>query len=387
MRYRQFGKLDWKASALGFGMMRLPTTSEKPEHINGREALRIVRHAIDQGVNYIDTAWAYHNERSEPFTGRVLQDGYRAKVRLATKLPCWLVETREDCDKYLNEQLHRLQTDHVDFYLLHALNRKSWRKMRDLGVLRWAEGAISDGRVGHLGFSFHDEYDAFQEIVDAYSGWAFCQIQYNYMDVEHQAGAKGLQYAASKGLAVVIMEPLQGGRLANPPARIRQIWARAPQRRSPVAWALHWLWSQPEVSLVLSGMTAMEHVQENLAIAVRSAVGTLDQEQVSFVSRVRDAYREVCPIPCTKCRYCMPCSSGVDIPRVLDVFNAGRMHDDLEGARSGYKWVPEAQRAHNCTQCLQCEEICPQQIPVSEWMERVEQVLTEGKPYEECLLP
>ena len=242
MKYRAFGKLDWKVSALGFGMMRLPTMSDEPSDINEAEAMRMVRYAIDHGVNYIDTAWAYHGEKSEPFVGRVLRDGYRDKVRLATKLPCWLVEGSEDFDKYLNEQLRRLQTDHIDFYLLHALNKESWSKMRDLGVLSWAEGAIADGRIHHLGFSFHDDYEAFQEIVDAYDKWTFCQIQYNYMDVTNQAGTKGLQYAASKGLAVVIMEPLLGGRLANPPARSQQLWDSAPQERTPADWALQWVW-------------------------------------------------------------------------------------------------------------------------------------------------
>ena len=239
MNYRQFGRLDWKTSALGFGCMRLPNEGEH-ENIDEAEATRMIRYAIDHGVNYIDTAYPYHGGNSEPFVGRVLQDGYREKVRLATKLPCWKIEEREDFDTYLNEQLERLQTEHIDFYLLHALREASWHKLHDLGVLAWAEGAEADGRIGHLGFSFHDEYDVFQEIVDAYD-WTFCQIQYNYMDLETQAGTRGLKYAASKGLAVVIMEPLLGGRLVDPPEPVQEIWSEADQSRSPADWALQWM--------------------------------------------------------------------------------------------------------------------------------------------------
>jgi len=386
MKYRRFGKLEWKASALGFGMMRLPTTSKEPADIDEPQAMRMVRYAIDHGVNYIDTAYPYHSEKSEPFVGRVLQDGYREKVRLATKLPCWLVKSAGDFDRYLNEQLTRLQTDHIDFYLLHALNKKTWPKMRDLGVLPWAEGAIADGRIGHLGFSFHDKYEVFQEIVDAYD-WTFCQIQHNYMDITNQAGTKGLRYAAAKGLAVVIMEPLLGGRLARPPKSIQAIWDSAAQRRTPADWALQWLWNQPEVSLVLSGMSTMQHVKENLVSADASGIGTLSEEDLALIAQVRDKYNELCPIPCTKCGYCMPCSSGVDIPRVIEAFNNGVMHDDPEGARQEYTWIPEGARADKCTQCHECEEVCPQQIPVSEWMVRIHKVLAQGQPYEECLQP
>ena len=197
MRYRRFGKLDWQVSALGFGAMRLPTLEDGS--IDRPEATKMVRHAVDQGLNYIDTAYPYHGGDSEVFVGEALQDGYREKVRLATKMPCWKVETREDFDRYFDEQLERLKLDHVDFYLLHALDAAKWPKVRDLGILDWAERKLSDGAISHLGFSFHDEYDVFQEIVDAYDGWTLCQIQYNYYDVDHQAGVRGLRYAASRG--------------------------------------------------------------------------------------------------------------------------------------------------------------------------------------------
>lgn len=387
MKYRRFGRLNWQVSALGFGCMRLPTKSSEPTDIDEPEAKRMIRYAIDQGLNYVDTAYPYHGGESEKVVGRVLRDGYRDRVRLATKLPCWLVETAADFDKYLNEQLHKLQTEHVDFYLLHSLNKGSWPKVRDLGVLPWAEKAIADGRIGHLGFSFHDEYAVFQEIVDAYDGWSFCQIQYNYIDIANQAGTKGLQYAASRGLAVVIMEPLLGGRLVKPPAPVQALWDSAKTKRTPAEWALQWVWDQPEVSVVLSGMSTKQQVQENLASAGRSGVGVLTAEDQAIVAKVREKYAELCPIPCTKCGYCMPCPNGVDIPRVFGVFNEGSIYNSVESARFEYShWVPEAARADKCIQCRQCEELCPQHILISEWMERVDEVLAKGKPYEECLL-
>ena len=243
MRYRTFGKLDWRPSALGFGAMRLPTIDGDLARIDEPEATRMIRHAIDRGVNYVDTAWPYHRSTSEPFLGHALRDGYRQRVKLATKLPCWLVKEAADFDRFLDQQLERLATNRIDFYLLHALDGERWPMMRDLGVLDWAERATADGRIGHLGFSFHDKYEAFQGIVDAYDGWTFCQIQYNYMDEEEQAGTHGLNYAADKGLAVVVMEPLRGGMLAGDvPEPVEAIWDAAPLRRSPADWALQWLW-------------------------------------------------------------------------------------------------------------------------------------------------
>jgi predicted aldo/keto reductase-like oxidoreductase len=360
--------------------MRLPTENG-PEHIDEEEATRMLRYAIDHGVNYVDTAYPYHGEASEPFVGRVLQDGYREKVKLATKLPSWKIEKTEDCDRYLNEQLERLRTDHIDFYLLHALREKWWHKLRDLDVLEWAEGALADGRIGHLGFSFHDDYEVFQEIIDAYD-WTFCQIQYNYMDIENQAGRKGLKYAASKGIAVVIMEPLLGGKLVDPPDPIRALWNEAPQQRSPADWALQWLWNQPEVAVVLSGMSTMAHVKENVASAEASAIDALTDEELALIERVREAYEKLCPIPCTKCGYCMPCPNDVDIPRNFEVYNQGVMYEKPEQARHTYNnFVDEENRASACIQCRECEEQCPQNILISEWMPIVHEVLGEGRAY------
>jgi predicted aldo/keto reductase-like oxidoreductase len=379
MQYRTFGKLDWQPSALGFGAMRLPVIDGDSAQIDEPLATRMLHYAIDHGVNYVDSAYGYHRENSEKFLGRALQDGYRQRVRLATKLPCWLVEAYEDFDKYLNEQRERLQTDHIDFYLLHALNDKSWPKMRDLKVLDWAEKALADGRIGHLGFSFHADYEVFQDIIDTYEGWTFCQIQYNYMDEEHQAGTRGLEYAADKGLAVVVMEPIRGGRLAiSPPQEILDLWATAPRQRAPAEWALQWVWNHPEVSVVLSGMSAMEHVQENVASADRSGPGTLTQEELDLIAQVRDKYRELSPIDCTKCEYCLPCPNGVNIPRIFEIFNEAIMYNEFRSARMMYSWLEEEARADKCEECGECLELCPQGLPITEWLDKVHQLLSQA---------
>ncbi len=388
MQYRQFGKLDFQVSTLGFGAMRLPTVDGK---IDEAEATKMLHYAIDHGVNYVDTAYPYHNGGSETFLGRALKGGYREKVKLATKLPSWEIKTADDFDKYLNIQLGRLQLDYVDLYLLHGLNKERWPKLRDLGVIEWAENAIAAGRFRHLGFSFHDDYDTFKQVVDGYDKWAMCQIQYNYMDVENQAGTKGLQYAASKGLAVVIMEPMLGGKLVGPPPPIQTIWDGAAEKRTPAAWALRWLWDQPEVSVVLSGMSTMAQLEENVALAGASGVGTLTGEELALYDQVRAKYQELTAIPCTRCGYCMPCPQGVDIPGNFGTYNDGIMFDKPDAARGQYGWWKFAYeeqgifdhdiRAAQCIQCGECEAKCPQSIPISEWMPVIHQALGENGPY------
>ncbi len=379
MQYRSFGRLDWKASALGFGCMRLPTPdgNRLSANIDEAEALRMIRHAIDNGVNYIDTAYPYHGGQSEVVVGKALKDGYREKVRLATKLPVWMVESAADFDRLLNEQLQKLQTDHIDFYLLHALNLSRWRDIvlkHDL--LTHAEAALADGRIRHLGFSFHDGYESFEEIVNGSNLWSFCQIQYNYMDTENQAGTRGLKLAAGKGLAVVVMEPLMGGRLADPPQDVRDAMGSFPVRRSPVEWALQWLWDQPEVSVVLSGMTTMAQVEENLSFADRSAVGSFSPAEQALIAEVKEKYSARIVIPCSKCNYCMPCPNGLNIPANFEFFNYAHLYDNVADAQFRYKiFLTEAQRASACIACGLCDELCPQGIAISEQMAKVAALL------------
>jgi predicted aldo/keto reductase-like oxidoreductase len=298
-----------------------------------------------------------------------------------------MVERAEDFDRFLNEQLDRLQTDHIDFYLFHGLRAARWETVKQLNLLSLAERAMADGRIRHLGFSFHDSFEIFRQIIDGYDGWTLCQFQYNYMNETYQAGTQGLQYAASKGLAVVIMEPLLGGKLANPPGPIQDLWDSASQRRSGVDWAFQWLWNKQEVSVVLSGMSAMQQVVENVTSASASGVNHLTQEGLALIEQVRDRYNELCPIPCTQCGYCMPCPNGVDIPRNLTTFNNGAMYSAFAEARQRYGRMPEEARASACIQCRECEDLCPQSIAISEWMPVVHQVLGEGQELEACELP
>ncbi|KPL07701.1 aldo/keto reductase [bacterium SM23_57] len=377
MQYRKFGKLEWKVSALGFGAMRLPILDNDSSKINEELASSMLRYAIDHGVNYIDTAYPYHGGQSEIFVGKILKEGYRNKVKLATKLPCWLIKKTDDFDIYFNEQLDKLQTDYIDFYLLHALNKNRWTELQQHGVVAWAEKTIKSGKIKYLGFSFHDDFAAFKYILDSYDRWTFAQIQYNYMDIKNQAGTRGLRYAASKGLAVVIMEPILGGRLVDPPSPILDVWETAENKRTPADWALQWLWDQPEVSVVLSGMSQMSHVTENVASANMSGVCHLEESDLDLIDAVREKYNAISPIPCTKCDYCMPCPNGVNIPRNFEIYNQGIMYDKIDDARKAYNnWFAEEERAYNCIECLECEEKCPQKIPIAEWLPKVNEILS-----------
>ncbi len=376
MQYRRFGKLDWKVSALGFGAMRLPVINNEQTNVDEPEAIRMIRYAIDHGVNYLDTAYPYHGGNSERIVGRALKDGYREKMKLATKLPARMCESDDDFDRFFNEQMERLDTDKIDFYLLHGLNGRSWPKVRDLGVLQWAEKKMAAGQFDYLGFSFHDELDVFKEIVDAYD-WTFCQVQYNYMDIETQAGRKGVEYAANKGLAVVVMEPLRGGKLGKQPEPVMKIWDSASHKRSPAEWALLWVLDQPEISVALSGMSAMEQVVENVQVASRSAPGMLTDEELALYDRVREAYQGLSPIPCTGCGYCMPCPNGVDIPRNFQIYNDAVMYDDMRIGRFYYRGgrIEEEQRADQCIECGDCLDACPQEIPIPDWLKKVHEEL------------
>jgi len=349
--------------------------------------MRMLRYAFDQGVNYVDTAYPYHGGNSELVVGRALRDGYRERVRVATKLPVPRVTCADDFDRLLDEQLEKLGTSYVDFYLFHGLRKPRWGTVLEYDLLARADRALADGRVRHMGFSFHDSLDTFKEIVDSYDNWTMCQIQYNYMNEDFQAGTEGLQYAAHKGLAVVIMEPLLGGKLVSAPPAVQAVWDTAPVTRTPPEWALSWLWNKPKVSLVLSGMSTMQQVIDNVAYASRSAVGMLSGEELATVARARDAYNELCPVPCTGCRYCMPCPNGVDIPGVFAIFNRGLMYNSMDQPRRNYQDMPEAQRASSCVQCRACEPLCPQDIPISEWMPIVHAVLGEGESYDPRTCP
>ena len=385
MKYRKFGSLDWEASILGFGAMRLPALKEDQANVDEPEAIRMIRRALDGGVNYIDSAYLYHLGNSEKVVGRALKGGYREKTRVATKLPARMIEKAEDFDRILAEQLQRLDMDYIDFYLLHGLSKDTWHKVRDFGVMDWAEKQMADGKFGRLGFSFHDEYEVFKEIIDYYDGWVLAQVLYNFMDRDQQAGRKGVEYAAGKGIAVVVMEPLRGGLLTKdpPPDIVAGVWAKAEKKRKPVEWALQWVWDQSEVTVALSGMSTMEQVEENLRIADTAEVGMMTDAEQELIGQVRQAYRSIRPIKCTACRYCVPCPQNVDIPACFQIYDDAMMYHDIKIGQFRYNGpfgIDQEQRADKCTECGECLEKCPQNIQIPDWLKKVHAELYSDNP-------
>ena len=381
MKQRILGKTGESVSILGFGCMRLPIAGPDPSCIDEDLAIAMIRKAIDRGVNYVDTAWPYHGAKgftdpgaSEPLVARALADGYRDKAKVATKLPTWLVSTRADMNRFLDLQLQRLQTSCIDFYLAHTLNARSWETMKQADMAGFFDEARKDGRIKHAGFSFHDRFSIFQEIVEGYD-WGFAQIQYNYLDQNYQAGEKGVQLAARKGLGLVIMEPLRGGFLINHvPDALRVHLARVQPAWSLADWALRWLWKQPSISVVLSGMSTMEQTEENLNIAGSDAPFT-DADEVALAF-VRDAFLSRIKVGCTGCGYCLPCPEGVNIPRIFALYNDYFLTDD-EKSRRHIKYIygnlvlaPD-EMADRCRHCGTCTAKCPQQLPVDEDMRKV----------------
>jgi uncharacterized protein len=375
MLYRTMKKNGDSLSILGFGAMRL---AQKDMKIDEERATRQIRSAIDQGVNYVDTAWPYHDGESEPVLGRALADGYRERVRLATKLPSWMIKSRAEMDRYLDAQLKKLNTDRIDYYLLHALNGVLWDSLTTMNVLDFLEKAKRDGRIINAGFSFHGVLEDFRRIVDA-NDWEFCQIQYNYLDTENQAGRKGLAYAADKGLGVIVMEPLRGGNLGrhSPPSSVQAIWDAAPQKRSPVEWALRWVWNHPEVTVVLSGMNEESHIAENIAIAESAYPNSLSDIELQFVEKAAQEYRKIMKVGCTGCGYCQPCPSGVLIPSCFEIYNNMHMFNAADEApffyvaRTGGALSGKPGYASQCVQCGECLEKCPQQIDIPAFLEMV----------------
>ncbi|WP_419175574.1 aldo/keto reductase [Desulfosediminicola sp.] len=376
MLYRTMPQNGDKLSALGFGAMRLQLLEDGS--VDEPRAIAQIRSAIDNGVNYIDTAYPYLGGQSETIVGKAIKDGYREKVKIATKLPRWLVEKREDMDRLLEEQLKKLDVDHIDYYLVHALDGNSWDHMVEVGIIDFLDTAVADGRIGNAGFSFHGVGDDFIRIVDAYP-WVFCQIQYNFLDTQNQAGTRGLKYAAEKGLGVIIMEPLRGGNISLPvaPPEVQKIWDTATIKRSPVEWALRWVWDAPEVTVVLSGMNEEAHIKQNLAIASEAAAHTLTKEELALIEKAAAKYGDLMAVPCTGCGYCVPCPVGVRIPLCFEKLNHLHMFKDEMTAKYQYAVLLSDTMGTNpgyasqCVECGECLEKCPQHIDIPEVLKQV----------------
>jgi len=329
-------------------------------------------------VNYFDTAYGYHGGQSEVVTGEALKDGYRQKVKLATKFPSWNVKSRDDFNRVLNDQLKKMQVDHIDYYLIHSLGDGSWKNVQKFDVLTQAEKAIKDGKIGHLGFSFHDDAPVFLKIIKEYN-FEFCQIQINYLDENNQAGLAGLKAAAAKGMAVIAMEPLLGGKLAKLPGRVQTAFDASGIIKSQAEWALDYLWDMPEISLVLSGMSAMKQVEDNLAYAARSSAGMFTETEKETIKKVQKIMLEDKAVPCTSCKYCAPCPNEVDIPRNFEIYNDWRAFENDKEAKDAYAWFKKQSKgkgtADNCNGCRTCEDKCPQKIEISAWMPKIKEAL------------
>ncbi|WP_010250656.1 aldo/keto reductase [Acetivibrio cellulolyticus] len=382
MLYREFGKTGEKVSILGFGLMRLPVIDEDFGRINYDKAIPMVRYAIDQGVNYLDTAWTYHNGNSEAFCAKVLEDGYREKVNVATKLPVWEIKVHEDFYGLLDQQLERLKLETIDFYLLHAFNHGTWEncKAADFGL--FLDKAKKSGKIRYAGFSFHDDLDLFKEIVDTYP-WDFCQIQLNYMDENYQAGLEGMKYAHERGLGVVIMEPLRGGTLSKReiPKELEDIWNQAEIKRTPAEWALKYLWNKKEIGIVLSGMSEMCQAEENIRIASESEADSLTAEENKLIEQAKQFFLERTVVNCTNCRYCMPCPVGVNIPENFWALNHATQFNDHGKADFWINgWLGQEARPSNCVECGLCESKCPQNIQIRKYLKVVKEKYEKVNP-------
>ena len=368
MKYAKFPRTDITVSRLGFGCMRLPTLDKEGHPIDRPEAIRCIRHAIDNGLSYVDTAYGYHGGDSEVLVGEALADGYRDKVTLTTKLPLWLVHEAADMEKLLDEQLKRLKQDHVDFYLAHAVNNERFESVFPLGLGEFMDKMKQKGKIRYAGFSFHDDAETFRKVVDYYD-WNLAQVQMNILDEFNQATMKGIEYAASKGIGIVIMEPLRGGALTrNVPDTVKDLYAAMPVKRSFADWAFRYLYDRPEIVTILSGMSTFEQMEENLRIFDSAEPNCLSPEERELYVNVRKAYEARVKVGCTGCAYCQPCPKGVRIPEIFRAYDEASVFDSFEGFYGRYKrnWAENV-----CVKCGACEKACPQHISIRNWLETI----------------
>ncbi len=380
MQYRTMPNSDEKLSVLGYGCMRLPTKAGGPHSsiINKDLAKTQIRLAIDNGVNYIDTAYPYHMGASESFLGEVvLKDGYREKVKVASKLPCFFVKKKEQIEEYFEKQLKKLQVEYIDYYLMHALNYETWRRMVDFGIIEFMDKIKKEGKVKHLGFSFHAELEDFIKIVDEYD-WEFAQVQYNIIDQNYQAGIEGIEYAYKKGMGIIVMEPLRGGALTSKaPKRVVDLYNKQEVKRTPAEWALRWIWNNPMVTLLLSGMNNEEHILENIRVASETLPNSLTKVDLRIIDEVKTIYDSLLQVNCTGCGYCMPCPAEINIPSAFKNLNDYHMFSKTSA------WLNHVQHAgirtkdgkshftSVCIDCGACETKCPQKIQIRQEFKHV----------------
>lgn len=381
MKYRKIDRTAYSPSILAFGCMRMPVIDGEYGNIDEPKAIEMIRYALDNGINYIDTAYPYHEGNSETVVGKALKDGYREKAILVTKNPVWKVEKYEDFEMLLDEQLEKLDVDYVDIYLLHALGRERWNIIKDLGCLKFLDEMKAKGKIKEAAFSIHDDYSLFTEVIDAYN-WPLAMIQMNYMDIEEQTTEKAIDYAESKGVSIAIMEPLKGGQLANLPTSITDLWHDGLDI-TPVERAFRWAANKPNVKVILSGMSTLDQMIENIAFSEHLEAGIIDDKEAKMYLNIRDSINERIQIPCTDCKYCLPCPEGVNIPGNFMHYNRSYMYEDLYLASHVYqvRYTPE-KRASACVACGQCEPKCPQKINIIESLKLVDARLNQKMTFD-----
>lgn len=370
MQYRKFGKLNWKVSALGLGIAGLPSLPED-------EAVKVVRSAIDSGVNLLDVGWPLAVKNIEPLFAvleKALHDGYRQKIKICAVIPVVKISEPADFNLALGNLLRWLRADRVDFLLLGGLNRFTWPRVLEMNIIKQAEKALAGKKIGYLGFFFHDQFLFLRDVVNAYDNWTLCQFQYSFMDVDHHPGYTGLKYAADKGIAVTVSRPLLGGRLErNIPGPVAKIWSDAGAGRSPAEWALRWVWNHPEISTAVSDMDSIELIKTFAAIADSALPDSFSVPEELIISKVRDAYFSLKPVPCTACRGCMPCPQGIDVPRIFEIYNDAVMYGDLATARAILKL--ERHNLDACNECGAC--VCGKNILIPDWLKKARDLLIE----------
>ena len=373
MQYRTFNKTGEQVSLLGTGTMRLPLSEDGK--VDRLKAISMIRRSIDMGVNYVDTAYMYHDGESEKIVGEALKDGYREKVLLADKMPVWLAKDEDEMKALFEEQFKRLQVDVIDMYLVHNITVPVWKRAQKFKLMDFLKEQQEKGRIKHIGFSFHDELSLFKEVIDAYP-WDFCQIQLNYMDKDFQAGEEGLRYAAEKNIPVVIMEPLKGGKLTDAlPRTVQSLWEQAPIKRTPAEWAFRWVADHPEVMVILSGMSSNAQLEENLRILSDAQPCSLTDQERAIIDQVSDEYNKLIQYSCTGCKYCMPCPKKIDIPTAINFYNEWFLYEGNPKIKDDSPtWLTEGRRPSDCVACKACEEHCPQHLPISEIMEKTAEI-------------
>lgn len=380
MQYRKMPNSNEELSVLGYGCMRFPTKGGNRfvSSIDVGETRKQILYAIDNGVNYLDTAYPYHRGTSESFLGEhILQNGYREKVNIATKLPTFIINNKEKIDEIFGKQLEKLKVDYIDYYLLHALDGSSWYKMKSFGVIEWMDKLKKQGEVRKMGFSFHGMHEDFIEIVDSYD-WDFAQVQFNILDENLQAGIKGIDYAHKQGLGVIVMEPLRGGALVGKmPKEIKELYDKAEVKQSPAEWAFRWVYDHPAITLVLSGMNDMQHIKENIRVASDSLPNTMSETQHAVIEQVKNKYQDLLTVGCTGCEYCLPCPAGINIPGVFKNLNNYHMFGKMSPKMFHLAYhgiMTKDGKPHFtscCTDCGECEKKCPQHIEIRQEFKHV----------------